>query len=168
MLALSFNNKRIKILWPSDVPFAEYKSLIDLINFLLDTSDAKVFGITFRNDSLNWSKYWSIVLSISAYSKSCCTFCTGFALYVTNSVSAPEVKPLIVSPISNLWLAEMYNAEPLTSSTTTVASVPDVWPLTISPVANSTESSNTILSTGAPKTPFSERTYALVSGSWIK
>ena len=28
MLALSFNNKRIKILWPSDVPFAEYKSFI--------------------------------------------------------------------------------------------------------------------------------------------
>ena len=66
MEAVSPSNNLIKSLWPSEVPFAEYKSLIDFIRFLFDVPVARVLGIASIKESLNLFKKSKIVLSTSA------------------------------------------------------------------------------------------------------
>ena len=66
MSADSPNNIRIKSLWPSEVPLAEYKSFIFLSKSLLDTPEARSFGISTINESLILSKKSYMVLSTSA------------------------------------------------------------------------------------------------------
>ena len=109
-----------------------------LIRFLLLISPSSVSGIEVKKAFLNLVKKPEIVLSTSAYSKSCCIFWTGFALYFFIVAWAPEDEPVINSPSINLFWCVTNKREPAsTSSTKTVAVAPDVAPVINSPFIKS-------------------------------
>ena len=78
----------------------------------------------------------NIVLSTSARFKNCCMFCTGFPLYLPTFAVAPEVPPVIVSPVTNLEFADMNSFELEISGLKIVALAPEVEPVIISPKVN--------------------------------
>ena len=109
------------------------------VRFLLSRPLARLLGIALIKVLRNSSIKSKIVLSTSAYARSCWIFCTGLARYLVTVPVALEVPPVIVSPVINCCCEVMNNLGVVAfprSSTRTSAVALEVPPVIVSPTMN--------------------------------
>ena len=119
------------------VPLRLYKDKIFLVSCLLSKPLVSVFGIVCKKVFLNCRKKSSNVSLTSAYSSNCVSVSFGFALYLPITPWAPDVPPVIVSPVTNFELAVIKIFRSSVSSASIVAVSPEVPPVIVSPFWNS-------------------------------